>query len=248
MLKVTKRELTGSLRLASNDTTVSLSVDEDCTPIGVISLRNGAKKFVTFVPWDDGKTFKARIILKKTDANEMPGALFHVMLCGVASDQSTNRIPIDADIEAIKRLASAGESDELAEINAKIAELSKAFDSAIKGLSIPKLRIHGPGCTEPGMVPIAIDDNGTFVPGHPFADVVHSVNGVKCIDGSIVIDASMIEYAKGKSVSRYLSDLADAITSVNTLVNSLKDNVVKLTHELNELSLRVSARLDGGAM
>lgn len=246
MLDIKKRKLSGTLQLQSVDTTLVLRCDEECVPIGVVSFQSGARRFVQFVR--DGDRFLGRFVVRKRDIPEIATALFHVMMCGVASDQSTNKIPIDANVEVIKRETTSQEVDEIYDMKAQIEAIRLSVDKLSKGLAIPKLDLNGPGITEPGMVPIAVDSHGTFVAGHPFFDCVHSVNGKKCVDGSIVIDASMIEYAQGKTVAQYLAALAGAIDGVNGVVQAIRERVSDLADQVNELELRVSARLDGGAM
>jgi len=246
MLTIAKRKLQGSLEIREPDSKICLECDEHCSPIGVFTFPNGSVKCVQFVK--NGESFVGRVLIGTRDAKEIGHSVFSVQMAGIGFSQRTNSIPVSVSTEAIERSLVDAESDEIVSLRAEIESLRSIVESLASGKNLARIEFPKGTPIEPGMVPIAIDSKGTFVAGHPFADVVKEVNGVKCSDGSITIDASMIEYAKGKSVAEYAAALAEAIEAEHKLTLAVMERVSALADQLNALELRVSARLDGGSM
>lgn len=245
MLNISNKKLTVSdNRIKSSDTIINLTSDLDCSYIGVLRFIDGDQKIINFVKTE--KDYQARLIITADDVKKLKASKFYVVMISGSLSQQTNTIEFEFDLELIKQSIKAAISNEILDIKKDLVALENKLNSLTKYGTLPGINIQNKELIKKGMIPVAIDDKGNFVAMYPFQDFVSEINGQKAANGSVVIDASMINYNRGKTIEQEMLDHANAIAALNRALVTLSDQVKKISQQAADIEKRLETHITNG--
>lgn len=167
-----------------------------------------------------------------------------VNLCIYTTIQSiiSNQDIIKFDLPTINNLIKLESNIEILQLKKDLKNLQDTLWKLSTNRSINGLPKLDTTYAEPGMIPVLVSKDGTFVFKNPFANVVESVNNIYPTKGNVTITADNITIGD-KALSAYLTLLVTTIEQQKTYIDSLKEQIKTITKDMNELRLQVNAHI-----
>lgn len=245
MLTLRNKELiySGS-QIVSSDTVLNLESDYDCKILGVLDLSNGDNKIIEFTKIDG--LYMGRIIVNVDDINYIKDNSFKLILISGKLSEETNSVKLSFDIQKVKTDIKVVSSNEIEELRKKVASLESVIDSIKKGNVLGQLPITNKKFIKPGMIPVALDEDGNFSAEYPFANHVTKVNGQSAVDGAVKIDSGMIKYSNEKSVELVIKELSDIVIQLNELMQVVINNQKEIRNKLDETAIKLETHITNG--
>jgi hypothetical protein len=234
-------------RIVSNETIITLITDltKDVDIFGELSFENGTSIIIKFFYYKDN-VFKSKLNLTNQSKQFLPSSKFKLIIFDTGNHKTTNYVQLKFDLERLTFNSNKTSSEEIKDLYLKVASLESKLNHLIDGHIIDSLPINNKEYIKAGMMLQAIDDNGNFIATYPFADVVKDVNGVKAVNSSIILDASMIQYNQNKTIFSVVSEVIEALQAVNLTLKSHSSALKQLQEDINGVKLQLEKHLNDG--
>lgn len=239
-------EYTGE-KIVSNETTITLVTDlpNTISIFGELLLTNGSSIITKFFYYKDN-VFKSKLSLSTQTKQYLLNSKFKLIVIDTGNHKTTNYVNLNFDLEKITFTFNNSASTDIKNLYLKVNELENKFNHLVGGHIIDSLPINNKEYIKAGMILQAIDDNGNFIATYPFADVVKDVNGVKAVNSSIILDASMIQYNQNKTIFSVVSEVIEALQAVNLTLKSQSSALKQLQEDINRVKLQLEKHLNDG--
>lgn len=234
-------------KIVSNETIITLSTDlpKSVDIFGELFFENGTSLVIRFIAYKDN-IFKATLNLTNSIKQHLPTSKFKLLIFDTGNYKSSNYIQLKFDLEKITFSSNKTNSDEIRNLYLKLTELESKFNHIVNGHIINSININNKDYIKAGMVLQALDDNGNFIATYPFADIVKEVNGVKAVNSSINLNASMIQYNQNKTIFTVIYEIIEALQAVNLTLNSQSTAIKQLQESINEVKIQLEKHLNDG--
>lgn len=234
-------------RIVSNETIITLITDltKDVDIFGELSFENGTSIIIKFFYYKDN-VFKSKLNLTNQSKQFLPSSKFKLIIFDTGNHKTTNYVQLKFDLERLTFNSNKTSSEEIKDLYLKVASLESKLNHLVDGHVIDSLPINNKEYIKAGMMLQAIDDNGNFIATYPFADVVKDVNGVKAVNSSIILDASMIQYNQNKTIFSVVSEVIEALQAVNLTLKSHSSALKQLQEDINGVKLQLEKHLNDG--
>lgn len=235
-------------KIVSSDSIVRMKVDKDVICIGVLEFFNGAKKIIEFVKESEESEYKiGRLIIDEADIEYLSSVRFYIQSINGSLKTNSNVIQIKFDTSLIKTDIKRNISNQYKDVIEQLKLLEEKVNILTTGKILTKINILNRDAIKPGMIPVAVDNEANFVALYPFSNHIVEVNGQRAANGAVLIDATMIKYKKNKkTIEEALDDQANAIVSMNELINTLIDSAKEIRNKVDELDMRLSQHINNG--
>lgn len=231
----------------SSDYILRLKSDIKTTILGLLILPDGTFKTVQFIDKDDESDIKiARIITTDKEFPYINKMKFQLVLINGTLEEKTNIIPLKFNKELIKTDIKKALSNEYKELMTKYIALDDKINAIKLGNFVQKIDVVNKDVIKPGMIPVAVDNEGHFTALYPFANNITNINGQQAANGVVVIDASMIKCSSNKTIEQTFSDTASAIKALNNLVTEVINNQKEIRKKLDDLDVQISQHINNG--
>ena len=218
---------------------------KDVDYFGVIILADGAEKVYKFVATQIENKYTIRLNIMEEDLNSLSNVKIKIVSVSNVLKQTSNTIELPLDINAIKQTIKISNSREISNLKLEFNELKTKINNILTGKVLESLNIINKEYIKKGMIPVA-DDFGNWIATYPFVNIVTSVNNQEAINGSIILDANMIQYTQEKTIYRALRDISEAITALNNSVLTLTNQQKELNNKLNDVILEQESYKNSG--
>lgn len=239
-------EYTGE-KIVSNETTITLVTDLPNTVsiFGELFLTNGSSIITRFFYYKDN-VFKSKLSLSAQTKQYLLNSKFKLIVIDTGNHKTSNYVNLNFDLEKIAFTFNNSASADIKNLYLKVNELEDKLKHLIDGHIITSLPINNKDYIKAGMTLQAIDDKGNFIATYPFADVVKEVNGVKAVNSSINLDASMIQYNQNKTIFTVIYEIIEALQAVNLTLNSQSTAIKQLQESITEVKIQLEKHLNDG--
>ena len=230
----------------SHDTTLLLKTDVDCQYFGIITLANNTTKVIQFIKFPS--LYKARLVITNEDLHYLEGSYLRILSTDASFNKESNNIKLIFDIDKIKLTIKQSTSKDILALTKTVNELSQRLDTITLGKVIPNINILNQNYIKKGMVIVAADNKGNFTAAYPFANIITEINNQKAVDGVVIIDASMIEYNKERTIAEQLDAIGEAFSKLLTLTKTNSEELLNIKKDLANLTMLVNKHLDSGVV
>ena len=233
--------------IVSKETVITLITDltKDVDIFGELSFENGTSIIMAFF-YDKNNVFKSKLNLANQSKQFLPSSKFKLIIFDTGNHKTSNYVQLKFDLEKLTFNSNKTSSEEIKDLYLKVAALESKLNHLVDGHIIDSLPINNKEYIKAGMMLQAIDDNGNFIATYPFADVVKDVNGVKAVNSSIILDASMIQYNQNKTIFSVISEVIEALQAVNLTLKSHSSALKQLQEDINGVKLQLEKHLNDG--
>lgn len=227
------------------DSLITLDSNVDANYIGSLQLTNKVTKILHFVK--QGKNYKARLMLREEDINFLKGATFKLKVFNSNFTVDTLPIEFNYNIEEINLTVKKFISRDFQDIMVNMLQLENKINDIIDRGMLKGIKILNPELTQKGMVPVAIDDKGNYIPQYPFANIIKEINGLQAVNEKLLITAADINLKeKELTIQETLTELSNAIKQQAKLIKNIAKLTNQLSNELKETKLKLAEHLNSG--
>jgi hypothetical protein len=227
------------------DSLITLDSNVDANYIGSLQLTNKVTKILHFVK--QGKNYKARLMLREEDINYLIGSNFKLKVFNSSFTVDTLPIQLNYNLEEVNLTVKKFISRDFQEIMVNMLKLENKINDIIDRGFLKGIKILNPELTQKGMVPVAIDDKGNYIPQYPFANIIKEINGLQAVNEKLSLTAADINLKeKDLSVQETLTELSNAIKQQGRLIKNIAKITNQLSNELKETKLKLAEHLNSG--
>ena len=229
MLNLKDNILTINKYITKADTIIKLTSDIDCEISALVTLADNSTKVFTFVK--ENNYYKGRLIFTEEDIKYLNKVTLCLILTA-STEQRTNTVDVEIDIPKVTQSIKLSKSKELQSIRQEIDKLSALVNDVLNNkvvyknnLNINQLNI------KPGMIPVAINEQGLCMFKYPFIDIITEINGQKTVNNAIILTAKDIPVEQ-TDVESALKAHTEAIKALNDLIKTVSDDLKSLRQKV----------------
>lgn len=227
------------------DTLITLETDVEANYIATLTLTNKTNKILQFIK--QGKNLKARLMIREEDLNFLDNSTLIVKAFNSNMSVITLPIRIKFNIQAISLTIKKFISRDYEDVMTTLTKLENKINDLVDRGTLKGIKIINPELTAKGMVPVAIDDKGNYIPQYPFANIIKEINGLVAVNEQLLLTANDIKlFSTDKTIEDTLKELSKAIKSQAKLIKELAKLNNTLSDELKETKLKLAEHLNSG--
>ena len=222
MLKYSNKLLYTNLKIINADTIIKLTSDINCEISALVTLADSSTKFISFIK--ENYYYKARLTFTEEDIKYLNDVTLCLILTS-ATEERTNTIKLDIDIDKVKQSIRLSKSKDIQDIRSDLTKLTSLVNDILSNKLVYQTNL---GIKQsnilPGMIPVAINEQGLCMFKHPFIDHVTEINGQKTVNNAILITAKDIPIEQ-TDVATAIKAHTDAIKELNNLMKTISSEL-----------------------
>lgn len=247
MLEIKENKLTIKQPITKADTIIKLVIkdspkDSNTQLSALITLADKTVKVLPFVAEND--YYKARLVITNEDWVNLHNATICVVFIGINTEWHTNAVPITFDLNKIKQTIKVSNSRDIVSIREDLAKLTSLVETILNNKVVYKNNLSvKQENIKPGMIPIAINDEGLCAFQFPFVDLIKEINGQTTVNNAIIITARDIPIGN-TNVESAIKAQTEALKSVNDSLVTISDKLKSLTKKVAEVETALIKHTD----
>lgn len=235
MLEIKENKLTATQSITKADTVIKLTLKD--TPIdantqlyALVTLGNKTVKTLPFVAEND--YYKARLVVTEEEYPYLYNSMICVAFVGIRTEYHTNTVSLKFDTKQIAQSVKVAASKDIQQIRTEIAKLTALVNTVLNTKVVYETNLNvKQENIQPGMIPMAINNEGLCVFQFPFVDIIKEINGQTTVNNAIIITAKDIPIGT-TNVELAIKAQTEAIKKLNeslgVVSNQLKSVVKKV--------------------
>lgn len=222
MLQLNNKLLTVSNKIVQADTLIKLTSDVDCEISALVTLSDNSTKYLSFIK--ENTYYKARLTFTEEDIKYLNNVTMCLILTS-ATEERTNTVNLDIDINKVKQSVKLSKSKDIQDIRSDLTKLTALVNDILSNKLVYQTNLN---ITQsnilPGMIPVAINEQGLCMFKHPFIDHITEINGQKTINNAIILTAKDIPIEQ-TDVATAIKAHTDAIKELNNLMKTISSEL-----------------------
>lgn len=229
MLQLKENKLTISQAITKADTIIKLTSDIDCEISALVTLADNSVKVLPFIK--ENTYYKGRLVFTEEDIPHINKVTMCLILTS-ATEQRTNTVDVNIDIPKVKQSVKLYKANDIKVIREELNKLTALVNETLNNKVVYKTNLNvNQTNIKPGMIPIAINEQGLCMFKYPFIDIITEINGQKTLNNAILITAKDIPIEQ-TDVESALKAHTEAIKSLNELLNTFGKELKSLRNKL----------------
>lgn len=230
ILKDKKITLTDIINKA--DTIIKLTSDISCEISGVVTLSDASTKYISFIK--ENSYYKTRLTFTEEDIKHLDNVTLYLILTS-ATEERTNTIKLDLDINKIKQSIKLSKSKDIQDIRSDLNKLTVLVNDILSNKLVYQTNLNiDQSNILPGMIPVAINEQGLCMFKHPFIDHITEINGQKTINNAIILTAKDIPIEQ-TDVATAIKAHTDAIKELNNLMKTISSELKSTKNKVADI-------------
>lgn len=222
--------LTGIINTA--DTILKLTADIDCNINGIVTLSDTSTKYISFIK--ENSYYKTRLTFTEEDIKHLDNVTLCLILTS-ATEERTNTIKLDLDINKIKQSIKLSKSKDIQDIRSDLNKLTVLVNDILSNKLVYQTNLNiDQSNILPGMIPVAINEQGLCMFKHPFIDHITEINGQKTINNAIILTAKDIPIEQ-TDVATAIKAHTDAIKELNNLMKTISSELKSTKNKVADI-------------
>ena len=228
--------------IPTDDTTFELTSDINMEGFLYITFHNKEQKTIQLTKTNNN-LYRGRLKLYSEELHLLV-ADATINLCIYTSIKTvvTNSDTIKFDLPTINNLIKLDSNSEILQLKKEIRSIKDSIWKLSTNRTLSGVPNIDTSYAEPGMIPVLMTKDGTFVLKHPFANIIESINNVYPEKGNVTITADNIKI-QDMILSEYLIMVSKVIAQQNSYSDALKQQITNLNQEIKELKLKLQAHI-----
>ena len=222
MLDLKNKKLTVSEQIKAADTIIKLTSDIDCEIAALVTLADNSTKYLSFVK--ENTYYKTRLTFTEEDIKYLNNVTMCLILTS-ATEERTNTVKLDIDINKVKQSVKLFKSKDIQDIRYDLTKLTALVNDVLSNKLVYQTNLNiNQSNILPGMIPVAINEQGLCMFKHPFIDHITEINGQKTINNAIILTAKDIPIEQ-TDVATAIKAHTDAIKELNNLMKTISSEL-----------------------
>lgn len=214
------------------DSIIKLISDIDCEISALITLSDGSTKYLSFTK--ENTYYKARLTFTEEDMKYLNNVTICLILTS-ATEEKTNTVPLNIDINKVKHSIKLSKSKDIQDIRSDLTKLTTLVNDIVSNKLVYKTNLS---ITQtnilPGMIPVAINNQGLCMFKYPFIDHITEINGQKTINNAIILTAKDIPIEQ-TDVATAIKAHTDAIKELNNLMKTISSELKSTKNKVADI-------------
>ena len=161
-----------------------------------------------------------------------------------ATEQRTNTVTLNIDLNKVKQSIKLAKSKELQTLHEQIAKLTAIVTDVLTNKVVYQTNLNtNQSNIQPGMIPVAINEQGLCMFKYPFLDIITEINGQKTINNAIILMAKDIPIEQ-TDVESAIKSHTEAIKSLNELLQTISKELKVLRDKVVEVETALVSHTD----
>jgi hypothetical protein len=229
----------------SSDYLIKLKSEIEASFIGQLTLTNNVIKVLFFVK--QGDYYKGRLIINENEVPYLSGSNLRIKVYNETFKSETLPVKLNFDLKAIQINTKKFKVQEYEDVMTNVYKLEAKLDKLISDGVLKGIKINSGELVKKGMVPVAIDNKGNYIPAYPFANIIKEVNGLEAVDEKLWLTAGDIKLPDSDTtIYATFIGLSKAIKEQTNLIKELAIVNAKLAEEIKETKLKLAEHLNSG--
>ena len=214
------------------DSIIKLISDIDCEISALITLSDGSTKYLSFTK--ENTYYKARLTFTEEDIKYLNNVTICLILTS-ATEERTNSVPLNIDINKVKHSIKLSKSKDIKDIRSDLTKLTVLVNDIVSNKLVYKTNLS---ITQtnilPGMIPVAINNQGLCMFKYPFIDHITEINGQKTVNNAIILTAKDIPIEQ-TDVATAIKAHTDAIKELNNLMKTISSELKSTKNKVADI-------------
>lgn len=214
------------------DTIIKLTSDINCEISGVVTLSDTCTKYLSFIK--ENSYYKTRLTFTEEDIKYLNNITLYLILTS-ATEERTNTIKLDLDVDKVKQSIKLSKSKDIQDIRSDLTKLTALVKDVLTNKLVYQTNLNiDQSNILPGMIPVAINEQGLCMFKHPFIDHITEINGQKTINNAIILTAKDIPIEQ-TDVATAIKAHTDAIKELNNLMKTISSELKSTKNKVADI-------------
>lgn len=238
--------LSGSISSTDNLLTLVADKEFDSTIFGRVKLLPSKIEIVIQFTKRSATIYASRLRIDSDILQDIKTATitFEEVSANFSRTYPEESLPVDA--ESIKSCIITTKYKEVLELKLLVRELQETIKALTKGSVITAIDLKNKNSIAPGMVPVAIDEKGTFIGAYPFNDMIKSVNGITPISGELRLSADDIPLLTGMSLQEAWQSNIETTTKILSFITTIETQLSSINARIKDIETQLATHINTG--
>jgi hypothetical protein len=240
--------LSGCIASTDNLLTIHTEQAQDSTIFGRVTLLPSKIEVVTQFTKRSSTIYVSRLRIDADLLQDVEAATINIELVSSTFSKKFPQQDLPVDKEKIKQSTTVAKHKEVQELKLKVMALDETLRGLTEGRALTKIALKNTDSIAPGMVPVAIDNQGNFIAAYPFNDMIKDVNGITPVSSSLKLTADDIPMEAGISIQEAWSSYIQTTTKILGYLSEIENQLSQVNKKLETLELNLTTHLNTGVI
>jgi len=238
--------LSGCINSPDNLLTIHMVGVDDATVFGRVTLQPLNTEIITQFNKRSSTIYASRLRIDTELLQKVEAATITIEVVSATFSKLYPKHDLPVDRDKIKQSIITIKHKEVQDLKLKLLTMEETLRCLTEGRALTKLSLKNTDSIAPGMVPVCIDNKGTFIAAYPFNDMIKDINGVTPIGSSLTLMADDIPMESGVSIQEAWQSYIQTTTKILGYISTIEDQLSAITNKIKELDTALTTHLNTG--